>query len=158
MRYLLAIFGVVFVMLWSSGCSTTSAEPMAVAAVAKVLNRSREPVLAAYEKAGLDKIAEIKTKFTGVASADDAFSKTSLDALDAKWEPVFQAWAALTKAVDEYKGSYEKGEPANVRHVEVAYCVFVAVTPPAYRAFIGLEALDICPDESPSTTVDAGAY
>lgn len=138
-----------FVLSFTLGCAA-SLEPTLIAGIADVANRGADPLLAAYKQAGDDAITA--TPFTGDKATDDAGTKAALDRVDARWEPVWEAWKALRTAELAYKTAYDKGEQTPFGSVVIAFCTFRAVLPTLAKGVaeaplsaLGIAGRMVCP-------------
>ncbi len=125
-RLLPWLFVLLTFTLGAFGCGA-AVEPTLVAGIADVANRGADPLLAAYKQAGDEALA--KTPLTGDKAHDDAATKAALAEVDARWEPVWEAWRSLRAAELAYKTAYEKGEAPPFGSVVIAFCTFRAVLP-----------------------------
>jgi len=147
MSRLLALL--VFLFAFTLGCGA-SLEPTLVAGIADVANRGADPLLAAYKQAGDEALAT--TTFTGDKARDDVATKAALAKVDARWEPVWDAWKALRTAELAYKAAYDKGEATPFGSVIIAFCTFRAVLPLMARGVaeqpltvLGIASSAVCP-------------
>lgn len=126
MSRVLPLLFLVLAAVFTLGCAA-SLEPTLVAGIADVANRGAPALLGAYKQAGDDALAA--SPLTGDKARDDAATKAVLAQVDARWEPVWEAWRSLRAAELAYKTAYERGEAPPFGSVVIAFCTFRAVLP-----------------------------
>lgn len=111
------------------GCS-----PSTAAVLVKTANDGSPLLLEAYRQDGLEALAQVPCS-TGEEDCDKA-TKVALDAVDARWAPVWAAWDAFSVARDVYEEARISGGMPNAQTLERAYCALMSLLPMQYRAVL----------------------
>jgi hypothetical protein len=108
-----------------AGCSPTTAN-----LVVKFANDSSPVLLQMYRQEGIDALDSVACD-AGVDECDKA-TKTALDAVDARWAKIWDAWDALAVARDDYEAVQKTGRVPDAQQLERTYCAFMALIPNKY--------------------------
>jgi hypothetical protein len=115
-------------VMGNAGCPdyVRQAQAQTANAVAQAANAALPVIVEAYRQEGLRAIDDVKAKG---GTADDA--RAAVEAVKAKWTPIWEAWAALRIAEDAWADALEQGADTTGALVGLrsAYCQFMARWP-----------------------------